>query len=143
MTALALSIKGKAREAFGFIALCLAALALVFGLKGVIDAPRPGTVDPSVIQYAVETSSAMPSGHALASIVILGWVWLRGSRSMRLLAVIASFVFLIGLSRVYLGVHYPSQVIAGWAIGTLILWVFSRLFPSVSSSSKSSSVDSR
>jgi len=141
MTALALSIKGRGREACGFIVLCLIALALILGLKGVIDAPRPGTVDASVIQYAVETSSAMPSGHALASIVILGWVWLRGSRSIRLLACISTLVLLIGLSRVYLGVHYPSQVIAGWAIGVVILWVFSRFPLSVSSSSRSFSVD--
>ncbi|PJK01155.1 hypothetical protein CO641_04390 [Lysobacteraceae bacterium NML91-0213] len=71
-----------------------------------------------------ETTYSFPSGHAMGSmslalvLVLLGWPtrwrWM-------LVAAMAVFVPMVGLSRVYLGVHYPSDIIAGWMAASI--WV--------------------
>jgi membrane protein DedA with SNARE-associated domain len=87
-------------------------------LRGVVD--RPGPPDP----LAAGTASSFPSSHAAHSVFYL---WLAITIILRLrpgmaratAVVVAGFVLtgLIGLSRVYLEVHYLSDVSAGWALG--------------------------
>ncbi|GAA4868714.1 phosphatase PAP2 family protein [Luteimonas vadosa] len=66
---------------------------------------------------APETTFSFPSGHAMGSmtlaavVVLLCW-WTRWRWIA--IAVAAGFVVLVGLSRIYLGVHYPSDILAGW-----------------------------
>jgi membrane protein DedA with SNARE-associated domain/membrane-associated phospholipid phosphatase len=90
-------------------------------LKGIFQRPRPHFAHPLV----VETSYSFPSGHAMESFVAYGMVaylavllWLR-SWEARVAAVCgaALVVVLIGFSRMYLGVHYFSDVVAGYAAG--------------------------
>ena len=91
-------------------------------LKGLFDRPRPQLFEWRA-HYA-PTSLAYPSGHATMSMVTFITIAfiihrLSTSRSVSLLsAAFAAFVIgLIGLSRLYLGVHYPSDVIAGYVVG--------------------------
>jgi membrane-associated phospholipid phosphatase len=112
-----------------------AAYAIAGGLTDVLkrafDRPRPSLVDPAVHPLvAVPHSAAMPSGHAstaFAAAVAVGLVHPR--LRWPLLALAA----LIALSRVWLGVHYLTDVIAGAALGAAIafvLWRVSiRVFP--------------
>jgi undecaprenyl-diphosphatase len=73
---------------------------------------------------APETSYSFPSGHAMgtmalaAALVVITWPT-RGR--WWVLAAGSVFVLLVGLSRVYLGVHYPSDILAGWAAS--LAWV--------------------
>ena len=93
-------------------------------LKQAFHAPRPYWLDPGIKAIHVSNGFGMPSGHAQASIVWIfagailkrKWFWLT--------AVI--IVFMIGLSRIYLGVHFPSQVFFGWLTGVFVLFVFIR-----------------
>lgn len=88
-------------------------------LKGLFARARPSLFYPLVH----ETSYSFPSGHAMVSsafvctIILLVW-----RTPYRWPAVILGFLltFLIGLSRIYLGVHYPSDVLAGWCVG--LVW---------------------
>lgn len=103
------------------------------GLKGWIREPRPYTLDPT-INLAWEPTFSFPSGHSQNAAAfwpaLLGTIpdtadapkRSKGSRSHSRSAAAAFFAlpFLIGLSRIYLGVHYPTDVLAGWAIGALI-----------------------
>ncbi len=81
---------------------------------------------PDVVPHLVTVSTAsFPSGHAMLSTVIyltLGVLLARilGERKLKIYIIsVAVFLsILIGLSRVYLGVHYPSDVLAGWSVGT-------------------------
>lgn len=95
------------------------------GLKEIVHRARPpfGTV------YLHGQSFSFPSGHALLSMVAYGMlayalpiVWPR-LRPHRILIWCGggAMIFLIGVSRVYLGVHYPSDVLAGSLLGALIL----------------------
>lgn len=90
-------------------------------LKTVFDRPRPD-VFPWVAPYADHGS--FPSGHATTSMVVyltLAYLVARlaDTRALRWMTVTAALVVivLIGLSRLYLGVHYPSDVAAGYAVG--------------------------
>ena len=74
----------------------------------------------------VVKTSSFPSGHATSSMIFyltMALALTAGSRWHRLAAAAAvALSFLVGLSRVMLGVHWPSDVIGGWAFG--LLWVF-------------------
>ncbi|PCD01851.1 phosphoesterase [Sphingomonas spermidinifaciens] len=83
---------------------------------------------PDVVPHLVEVSSAsFPSGHAMnsAMVYLTGAVLLASaepSRRVRAFLIVAALLltFAIGFSRVFLGVHFPTDVMAGWAVG--IAW---------------------
>jgi membrane-associated phospholipid phosphatase len=91
-------------------------------LKLIFERTRPDLWE----QLVVETSYSFPSGHAMASAALAGAViaicW---STRFRWLAIIFSglFILLIGFSRLYLGVHYPTDVLAGWIVSTAWLLI--------------------
>ncbi len=80
------------------------------------------------LSIAPENDYSFPSGHSMlsmaviASILFLVWQW-KLARSLQVLATLfgAAFVAWVGLSRLYLGVHFPSDVIAGWCAS--LAWV--------------------
>lgn len=115
------------RRQFAALALFAAAfvggLLLNVGLKGFFDRPRPDLILP----LAEVRTASFPSGHSLLSAVVyltLAALLCRLLSARRLkLYVIATALtasLLVGLSRVYLGVHYPSDVLAGWTVG--LIW---------------------
>jgi len=92
---------------------------------------------PDIVPHLREVmSSSFPSGHALTSAAVyltLGALLMRiaqGRLAKYYCIAIAMFLtFLVGSSRVFLGVHYPTDVIAGWLIGmtwALLCWVVER-----------------
>ncbi|WP_293133630.1 phosphatase PAP2 family protein [Microcoleus sp. bin38.metabat.b11b12b14.051] len=113
------------REEAKFFALaCLGALILNTGLKLFFSKPRP-QIFPSLI---AETSFSFPSGHALGGFVMYGFLayllsahFPKFSKLIYTLAVVT--IALIGLSRMYIGVHWPTDIIAGYGIGYLWLMI--------------------
>ncbi|TLN23523.1 phosphatase PAP2 family protein, partial [bacterium] len=95
-------------------------------LKLAFHAPRPYWVNPQVKAFAAETSFGLPSGHAQNTLVMWGWLAVAFRRKW-FSWVMALIILLIGLSRLYLGVHFLSDVLAGWLIGGLLLWGVVRL----------------
>lgn len=120
---LILLVMGKKRTALEMFVIFAVSAVFLFGIKHLIDSPRPYQVESAVIAYTTETDSGMPSGHAFMSIVILSWLWFRHPKSFIFSVGGGFLILLIGLSRIYLGVHYPSQVVAGWVLGALFLWL--------------------
>ena len=97
---------------------------LTVTLKLLFERPRPDLWE----QLVVETSFSFPSGHAMASMglgLLLAYlVWRTGwamSSKVAVWVALAVYVIIIGLSRLYLGVHYPSDILAGWLISAA--WV--------------------
>jgi len=113
--------------------LVLAAWVAAFGgaglltviLKNLIQRPRP----VGAAEFLFGTTYSFPSGHALGSLVgygmlayVVGSNWVESRRARaRLVIATAVLVIVIGLSRLYLGVHYFSDVVAGYAVG--VLWL--------------------
>ncbi len=105
--------------AWHWLAAVAFAFIVVFLLKHGLRVPRP--------EEATAEGWSFPSGHTLKSTVIYGFLALlmstplKPSGRMLIYAGTAALVALIGFSRLYLGVHWFSDVAAGWSIG--ILWV--------------------
>jgi undecaprenyl-diphosphatase len=129
-----LLIIGKRHAALLVLASIGGGMLLSSGLKNLFERPRPDLV-PHVVQ--VYTLS-FPSGHAMlsaATYLTLGALLARvqPKRVVRLylLGVAILLTLLIGASRVYLGVHWPTDVLAGWSAGaawamlcwTIALWL--------------------
>ncbi|MDR2029756.1 MAG: phosphatase PAP2 family protein [Treponema sp.] len=91
-------------------------------LKSAFKAPRPFNLDPSVGR-AYEQTYGLPSGHAQNSLVFWTLIASWGKRK-RLYAGGLLLVLLIGLSRLYLGVHFPTDLFAGWLLALLILGIY-------------------
>lgn len=96
------------------------AAALNFLTKALFQRSRPA-LWPAVLP---ETDYGFPSGHAMGSLAVIGTLlillWPTRWRWPALLLG-AAFVLAVGLSRVYLGVHYPSDILAGWCAA--LVWV--------------------
>ena len=102
-------------------------------LKSIFERTRPAIV-PHLREVA---SPSFPSGHALTSAAVfltLGVLLMRISErrltKFYCLAVAMLATFLVGTSRILLGVHYPTDVLAGWLIGlswALLCWIIERL----------------
>jgi membrane-associated phospholipid phosphatase len=103
----------------------LAATGLADLLKDVFDRPRPSLVHPDVHPLIrVPSSAAMPSGHAAGAFAAAVAVSLVHPRLRWPLLVLAA---LIALSRIWLGVHYLSDVLVGATLGTVVALVVYRL----------------
>jgi undecaprenyl-diphosphatase len=124
VAAVAFAIKGWERGAL-LAVITLAGAGLLNGLlKFSFARVRPS----SYFDYPLPGSPSFPSGHALYAASVFGGlaVLLTARMQNRLLQlavwlVAGCLILLVGLSRVYLGVHYPSDVLAGYAIG--VIWV--------------------
>jgi undecaprenyl-diphosphatase len=116
-----------------FVAMASGGALIINGaLKEVFQRPRP-----DVVPHLREVMTmSFPSGHALTSAVVYLTL---GALSMRIaerpltkaycMAMAMLLTVLVGVSRVYLGVHYPTDVLAGWLIGlswALLCWIVER-----------------
>jgi len=110
----------------GFLVL---ANAIVNNLLKVLFAlPRPYWISSSVHALAHESGFGLPSGHAQGAILFWLFLALQVPAKRRPLAIALAILMsgLIGLSRIYLAVHFPADVIVGFAIGLLVLSIYLR-----------------
>jgi membrane-associated phospholipid phosphatase len=103
---------------------CLGALLLNQSLKLFFTRPRPLLWT----RLITETSYSFPSGHALGSVVLYGFLaYVLAAQfptlSRGIYGAAIGIITAIGFSRLYLGVHYPSDIIAGYTVGFLWLSV--------------------
>ena len=122
------------RKIATFVALATLSGAILSSLlKLGFDRPRPDLIPHLTHVY----SASFPSGHAMVSAIVyltLGALLTRvvsGFWTRFFLMIVAfSLTVLIGLSRLYLGVHWPSDVLAGWAAGAtwaLVWWIIANI----------------
>lgn len=138
LTLVALAVVGYLCRQSAFAAVGLVLIAtlggalLSFMLKSFFGRERPD----AILHLVTVHSASFPSGHAMLSAVVyltlgalLAQVVPGRADKMYFLIVALVLTLLIGLSRVYLGVHYPTDVLAGWSVGlawALLCWVVAR-----------------
>ena len=115
-----LLLAGKRGAALLVLGAVVGGMLLSTGLKLGFERPRPDLVPHGARVY----TASFPSGHAMLSAITyltLGALLARvqeGRHIQAFLMGLAVFItLLVGVSRVYLGVHWPSDVLAGWAVG--------------------------
>ncbi|MFJ3640659.1 phosphatase PAP2 family protein [Streptomyces sp. NPDC090108] len=116
--------RGAWWPALWLVLTCALAAGVQQVMKAAVGRPRPVWPDPvDSARYA-----AFPSGHAMTAMVVCGlllWLLRRRTASTALwgAAVAASVVTVagVGLTRVWLGVHWPSDVLGGWLLGALMV----------------------
>jgi len=95
-------------------------------LKNITERTRPLT---EYVAGMYVRSYSFPSGHAAGSTIAFGLLAYYGYRLLPspfnyiTLAIFTSLVILVGISRIYLGAHFPSDVIGGWVLGGIILCI--------------------
>jgi len=113
-------------------------------VKAFVARERPALLEPIVVEHGF----SFPSGHAALGMVAYGVLGVLIMRSRLPLAVrrgivvmLGVLIVLIGVSRIWLGVHYPTDVIAGWTAGAVIVLVYARLTRGVSLEPAETAVD--
>ncbi|MBT3252676.1 MAG: phosphatase PAP2 family protein [Candidatus Marinimicrobia bacterium] len=94
-------------------------------IKGIFQVPRP-----DVIEHLVHADDwSFPSGHSQGAMVLWGWLAyeLKDKRAYLIASILIAGV---GFSRIYLGVHYPTDVLGGFLIGFITLFIYSWLLKS-------------
>ncbi|MGB3222904.1 MAG: phosphatase PAP2 family protein [Desulforhopalus sp.] len=127
-----LLLDGKRRAALMLLIASVGALGISTMLKQAFDRPRPDLVPHASTLY----TASFPSGHSMLAAstylticVLLTQVQRRRTIKAYILICAILVTLLVGISRVYLGVHWPTDVLAGWTAGTgwaLLCWLSAR-----------------
>lgn len=119
----------RRRDAFWFLGNVIGAFVIASVLKHLIGRPRPELIPHDAYTF----TASFPSGHTvMATVVWLGLALLLGeaigkcaARVWLVLGALA-IAFLVGGSRIYLGVHWPSDVVESWGLGIAWVWLLWR-----------------
>ena len=131
-SALFLFLQGKTKMAIYLLSAICTGMIVTMLLKAGFDRPRPDLVAHGSYVY----TSSFPSGHSMMSAIVfltLGALLASMQSSLGikayLLGIAAFLTLMVGLSRVYLGVHWPTDVLAGWTGGAawaLLCWALAQ-----------------
>lgn len=123
LSIITLFVYGKRRELLYFTITAASTLAASPLIKLIIGRKRPASA-----LINLPSSASFPSGHALFALAIYGFLFYllyKKTRNIALKVLLVAIALLlitsIGFSRVYLGVHFPTDVFAGWNLGMVIL----------------------
>lgn len=88
---------------------------------------------PDYLRMVMEKSYSFPSGHAMISVLFFGSIiYLVNKYNLKYKKLItfslSTFVLLVGISRIYLGVHYLTDVVGGYLLGFIVLFLIIHLF---------------
>ena len=112
-------VKKQYRPAIFIIVGIIGSIVLGWSLKWAFVRPRPDLVYAIVKSYG----PSFPSAHSLyaATLASIGICLYRQQRSFYVVVLITIWWLVMGLSRVYAGVHFPTDVLAGWGLG--FIWI--------------------
>ena len=113
-------LDGKTRASLFVMIASLSGALLAMALKAAFDRPRPNLFSHGDLVL----SASFPSGHAMISAVVyltlgalLAWLVTPVKLKIYVMSLALLLTFSVGLSRIYLGVHWPTDVLAGWVAG--------------------------
>jgi len=91
--------------------------------KMIFKSPRPYWLTDKIKAGAFHDSFGLPSGHAQNSAAVWGWTAKENNKTVATW-ILSVMILLIGLSRIFLGVHFISDVLLGWTIGAVLVLIF-------------------
>ena len=117
----------------------LSAASLVMTIVNHLIKPLVGRSRPDEILHLVEESNfSFPSGHAVGSMVFYGlaiwlvWHYVSNKKTAAVLTVLLGIpLVFVGMTRVYLGVHFPTDVLAGWCLGAVAIVITAEIILAV------------
>jgi len=112
-----------------FAVLFFASTYINLYLKVVVNQPRPSASRVTVLG-GQPLGGGLPSGHAQNAMVLWGFLGKTFQKGWFQL-IMGLLIVGVGMSRLYLGVHFPHDVLAGWAIGLIVLFLYFKLAPSI------------
>jgi undecaprenyl-diphosphatase len=116
-------------------AIPVASTVIVTSLSNVLLKSLFSRERPNILQLIYEPDYSFPSGHAMINMAFYTMIFLIANKAVKnkkirigisILCVVLPLI--IGISRIYLGVHYASDVIAGWMLGFIISMVIFKVF---------------
>ncbi len=126
-----LLLRRRRWDAFRLVAMAGSAWVLAIGVKDMIGRPRPPV---SLWALTPDPSGSFPSGHDTTAciVVLVALMALNGTFRRRVWATVAAAAFAaaVGISRVYLGDHYPTDVLGSWltvATAAMLVWALTDL----------------
>lgn len=118
-----LYIKRRTQYILPLLFSVLGSTLTMFVIKNIFDRDRPGSIG-----FYLETGYSFPSGHATIAMSLYGFLFYliykknkSGVQKFLSLSILTFFILVIGLSRLYLGVHYLSDVVFGYVLG--FIWI--------------------
>lgn len=107
----------------------LVGIVVLQGLSSIVlnllfNTPRPS--HPSIVRYEEIELGSFPSGHLFTTTMVWGWLYVRRCVPFPLLAAI---VVAVGVSRLYLGVHFVGDLVGAVVLAAALLWLHGRLWP--------------
>jgi len=116
-------IKHYRKEAFFTIFIVLGNILNPL-IKYIVNRARPTSDIANILES--KTNSSFPSGHAMGAIIFYGFlvylVWKLPFKHKKFITtILVSFIILVGISRIYLGVHWPTDIIGAYIIG--FIWL--------------------
>lgn len=118
-----ISLKGLKKDSV-FLALTGSAAGIfIYTFKELINRTRP------LNQVVQETGFSFPSGHSTIAVILFGFLiylslkYVKSSRKMLLIIFSLIFILLIGFSRLYINVHWLSDILGGYALGLFLLMI--------------------
>lgn len=109
-------------EGITWLAAQLANGAVTYAMKAAINRPRPAASDPTLVALEDVRIHSFPSGHTSSAFALATSISLDHPKWF---VIVPSYLYasLVGYSRCYLGVHYPSDVVAGAIVGSASAWM--------------------
>lgn len=111
--------RDRRSDAVWLLLIFLAAVAVNYSMKELMQSPRPAIVSLPAWTFA-PGGYGYPSGHAMKSMAVLGGIALLTARPLAIVGG-ALLILAIGLSRIYLGVHWANDVMGGYLFGAALL----------------------
>jgi len=98
--------------------------SITVSLKVLFHQPRPFWLG-GVKQLSAEGTYGIPSGHSGRSLAVSGYLATRIKKNW-FWAIVILYILLVGISRLYLGMHFPQDVLGGWLLGILVIWAVTK-----------------